>query len=131
MRKKDVEREKMINTIVLILMVVLMGSFGQVFQKKGLKEAGGIQLSELLSTKFFSIVFQKYVFVGVLLYLGASVLWLVILSRAELSFAYPLIALSYLVTVILARYFFGESITFFRWFGVLMIIGGAFLIMRS
>jgi hypothetical protein len=123
--------------IILILICVLMGSFGQIYMKKGLKESGGLQLNQILSPKFFSIVFQPHVFTGLALYIGASVLWLVVLSRADVSFVYPMIALGYIITAMLAKFYFpiigleSENITLIRWMGIILILGGVSLITRS
>src|SRR3989337_302056 len=106
---------KMIDVIILLLISVILGSLGQIAMKKGLTDSGGIELREILSTKLFSIVFQRYVFIGITFYLISTLLWFVILSKAELSFAYPLIALGYIITVFLASIFFKEAITPFRW----------------
>lgn len=122
---------KMINVVILILISVLLGSFAQVSMKKGLLDLGGIELKELITKKLFSVISQKYVFSGLVLYSIATLFWFVILSKAELSFVYPLIALGYIVTAFLAKYFFDEAITPLRWLGILLIVAGAFLIMRS
>lgn len=121
----------MIDVIALILVTVMLGSFGQVFMKKGLLEVGGIELGELLTKKLFSIVFQKYVFLGLVLYGVTTFLWFVVLSKADLSFVYPLVALGYVATAFLAKMYFNENITTMRWIGILVIIVGAALIMRS
>lgn len=121
----------MLDTIALILVIVAMGSTGQVFIKKGVSSTGGIKLEELLSAKLFSTVFEPNILIGIILYAAASMLWLVVLSKAELSFAYPLIALGYVVTAFLATIYFRENITLIRWFGILLILGGVFLVSRS
>jgi len=121
----------MIDVIVLILICVIMGSFGQIYMKKGLKNLGGISLNEILSVKLFSTVFEIDVFTGLLLYGIATLLWLTVISRADLSFAYPLIALGYVVTAFLARIYFNENITLMRWLGILLVLGGVFLISKT
>lgn len=134
MKRSDI---RMFDTMILILICVLMGSFGQIYMKKGLKESGGLQLNQILSWRFFSTVFQPHVFIGLALYIGASVLWLVVLSKADVSFAYPLIALGYVVTAILARVYFpiigleSENISLMRWMGIMLILGGVALVTRT
>ena len=51
--------------IALILICVAIGSFGQIYMKKGLINLGGIDLKEILTTKIFSTVFEKNVFTGI------------------------------------------------------------------
>lgn len=121
----------MLDVIALILISVVIASFGQVFMKKGVMDSGGIELREILSKKIFSIVFNHYVFAGLALYSITTLLWFVILSKADLSFVYPLIALGYVATAFLAKIYFDESITTMRWIGIMIIIAGAVLIMRG
>jgi len=124
-------KRKLIETLVLILVCVMMASFGQVYMKLGLTNVGGIGLSDLLSQRLFSVLFEEHVFIGIGLYAFSAILWLVVLSGSELSFAYPLVALGYLVTAFLSRYYFGENINIVRWLGILLILGGVFLISKS
>lgn len=121
----------MIDIIALVLILVVVISFGQVLMKRGLKNMGGINLNEVLSAKLFSVIFEKNIFFGIVLYVISTLLWLVILSKVELSFAYPLIALGYVVTAILAKLFFNENITLMRWMGILLVLGGVFLISKT
>jgi uncharacterized membrane protein len=125
-------RKKMaaVNIIILVLISVVLGAFGQVSMKKGLKNKP-IQLNELASTKLFSTIFEPYVFLGAVLYIVATLIWFVVLSNAELSFVYPLLGLGYIVTVLFARFYLGESIATTRWFGIILIVVGAVLVARA
>jgi drug/metabolite transporter (DMT)-like permease len=96
--------------------------------KKGTNTIGVITIKDIFSMKLFSIVFQKYIFVGIVLYMLGSMIWLVALSQEELSFIYPLIAIGYVLSSILAWFFFGEKLTLFRLFGIFLICGGVYLI---
>jgi drug/metabolite transporter (DMT)-like permease len=57
--------------------------------------------------------------------------WLVVLAKAEVSYAYPLISLGYVFTAILGRVLFGEAVTITRMTGILVICLGVFLVARS
>jgi len=116
------------SVLMLVLFCVIMGVIGQLVMKKGMNMIGIVDLKDIFSKKVFSIVFQRYVFVGILLYVLVSLVWLVILSQAELSFVYPLISLGYIITAILSWFLFGENLTMFRFFGILLICGGVYLI---
>ncbi|MEJ5329229.1 MAG: EamA family transporter [Desulfobaccales bacterium] len=58
-------------------------------------------------------------------------LWLIILSRAELSAVYPMLALSYALTAMAARLLLGEQLSSLRVLGITLICLGVFLIARS
>ena len=116
------------SVFILVSICVLMGVIAQLSMKKGMNIVGTVGLNDIFSTKVFSIVFQKYVFVGLILYFLASLVWLVILSQAELSFVYPLISVGYVITAILSWFLFKENLTLFRFLGILLICGGVYLI---
>jgi multidrug transporter EmrE-like cation transporter len=128
--KVKVKKIMAFDVIILVLISVVLGAFGQLFMKMGLKDRP-IELGQLVSLKFFDTIFQKYVFLGVVLYFLAVLLWFVVLSKAELSFAYPLISLAYVITAFLAMFVFKENVTVVRWLGIILILAGVFLITRS
>jgi drug/metabolite transporter (DMT)-like permease len=119
-----------LNVIILVLASVVLGAFGQLSLKKGLKDKP-IQISDLASTKLISTIFEPYVFLGALLYIAATLIWLVVLSNAELSYAYPLIGLGYIITTVFAFLYLGEQVALVRWLGVILIVIGAVLVGRS
>lgn len=125
---KSFKGRRKMSVLILVLTCVTIGVFGQLFMKKGMNSIGVVELKDIFSKRIFSIIFQKYVFIGIVLYLFASVIWLAVLSQAELSFAYPLIGIGYIFTALLAWVFFKENLTFIRFFGILLIIGGVYLI---
>jgi len=116
------------NVLFLVLICVSMGVVGQLSMKKGMNIIGNIVVKDVLSSRIFEILLQKYVFIGMIFYVLASLLWLVILSQEELSFVYPLISIGYIITAILSKLFFNESLTLFRFLGILLIFGGVYLI---
>jgi len=120
--------DKKMSVLMLVSLCIIMGVVAQLAMKKGMSMVGAVGLKDIFSKKVFSILFQKYVFVGIALYFLASLVWLVILSQAELSFVYPLISVGYILTAILSWFLFKESLTLFRFLGILLICGGVYLI---
>jgi drug/metabolite transporter (DMT)-like permease len=125
---RNIWRDKKMSVLILVLLCIIMGAIGQLAMKKGMSMIGTINLKDIFSKKIFPIVFQRYVFVGIVLYVLASLIWLVVLSQAELSFVYPLISVGYIITAILSWFLFNENLTLFRFFGILLICGGVYLI---
>ncbi len=110
----------------LILICVTLGAAGQLCLSKGVR---GHPLGSLL--QILGAFRSPYVLLGFLLYGLSSLLWLAVLSRADLSFAYPLISVSYLITVLGAALLFREEVSPLRWAGVLLICLGIALLVRS
>lgn len=118
--------------ILLILVSVSLAVFGQFFLKKGMLDIGEIPLN--FGTPFFllSRVFSSFkLFFGFSLFALSSIAWLVVLSRVELSFAYPMVSMGYILTVLMSWKFLGETINPLRWLALFVICIGVFLLSRS
>jgi multidrug transporter EmrE-like cation transporter len=122
---------KKMEVIALVLISVLLGVLGQLSLKQGMKNIGNFEVKDFLSSRIFELVAEKFVVIGIVLYAIATLLWLVVLSKAELSFAYPMLAIGYILIAIFSKIFFGENVTFARFFGILLISIGVFLLLRS
>lgn len=116
--------------LFLIFSAILLAVFGQLSMKKGMSNVGEIALKQLFSKRIFSF-FEKFVIIGISLYVISTTLWLVVLSQEELSLVYPLVGTGYVLTAILAKLFFKEKLTTFRMLGILLIIVGAYLIVAK
>ena len=114
--------------LLLIFTSIILAVFGQLSLKKGMNAVGSISVNDLFGAKLFSILSEKFVIAGIFLYFLSAAIWIVVLSQEEVSFAYPLVGLGYILTAILARFFFNENLTLFRILGILLIAVGAYLI---
>ena len=68
---------------------------------------------------------------GLLIYGLSAVCWLWVLARAQLSLAYPILALTFPIVLGLSAVFFAETITPLRWTGVGVIVLGVSLLART
>ena len=59
------------------------------------------------------------------------VVWILALSRVEVSIAYPMLSLGYVVNAVAAYYLFGEDVNAMRMSGIFVIIVGVVLVARS
>jgi drug/metabolite transporter (DMT)-like permease len=77
----------------------------------------------------FSIrsLFAPIFILALVIYAIATVMWVVVLSRVPLTVAYPLVALSYLIVPLLARFFLGEPLHWQTFAGAAVIIAGILL----
>ena len=74
---------------------------------------------------------DDWVWVGLVLFGLSAVVWLVVLSRASLSFAYPFASLTYVMILLFDRFVLDESVRGMRWAGVALIIAGIVLVSRT
>ncbi|MBI2934954.1 MAG: EamA family transporter [Chloroflexi bacterium] len=119
--------------IALVFICVVMGAFGQIFMKMGMEKIGPIgSISRLLQREFLLHIFTTApVMLGLALYAVSAFLWLAALSSLNVSFAYPLLSLAYVLVAVISYFMLKEPITAIRWIGIIMTVVGSFLITRS
>jgi drug/metabolite transporter (DMT)-like permease len=118
--------------LALILVDVILNVTGQLSLKYGMSKFGNFSLSlDTLPPIFFKAATNPHVLLGLICYGLGFMVWLIVLAKAEVSYAYPLISLGYVFTAILARALFGEAVTVTRMAGILITCLGVFLIARS
>lgn len=116
----------------LILITSIISAAGQILLKSGMQRNGnflinGFNLLELLKTVFSPLVLAGFLFYGV-----SSVLYLKLLSGSNLSSAYPLVVAStFIVLSFSSIILFSDSLNFYKTVGVIGIIAGIALIVRS
>ncbi|GBR75456.1 transporter EamA family [Candidatus Termititenax persephonae] len=120
-------------TILLVLVPVLIGVVGQLFLKKGMSLVGQFDfgLAAQIVPQFVRAFTNPWVLAGFIFYFVSSLFWMIVLSRVDLSFAYPLLSLGYAVVLLASFFFFREPVSAVRWLGVLVIMLGVTLISRS
>jgi drug/metabolite transporter (DMT)-like permease len=119
----------MIGTFLLGLVSIMLLSAGQTSLKYGLNVIGGVSLADGMS--FLKLFQTPWVIVGFMLYALSSILWLDVLSKLDFSLAFPMVGLTYVFTLLIGRFFFGETIGWERMLGVALIICGIFFLVRS
>lgn len=119
--------------LALVLVCVFAGASGQILLKIGMSKIGPIfQWSKLWQWEFFlHIITNPHVLLGLALYAGSAFLWLAALSNLNVSFAYPLLSLAYVVVAIASYFILKEPLSIARWAGILLIVLGSFLITRT
>jgi len=119
------------SALPFILIAVTLGVVGQLLIKIGLNSLKNLDFSSGLIITYLRIFTSLHVISGTLIYVLSVFFWLYALSKVELSFAYPFLALSYVFVLLASSIFLGETIPFIRWIGVLVICFGVLLISRS
>ena len=120
-------------TFPLIFLSVLLGVGGQLVLKIGMTQVGRIG-SEALAAPIqllMRVLATPMVLGGLGLYVVGAAVWLAVLSRVPLSLAYPVLALSYVITPILAWVALGETVPSVRWIGLATICLGVIIVSRT
>ena len=106
--------------LCLINVVLLVG--GQLLFRVG---ARGRDIAAL--PDMFRLMFSPFILAALFLYAGATLLWVYILTKAPLSYAYPIQALAFPLVVLLSAFLFNESVPVHRWVGIGVIMLGVLL----
>ena len=116
---------------IILAGAILLASFGQVTLKLGMNRVGVIGLGDLLSIEIMRKILFSLTSVGIVLYLSSAALYVVAISREDLTRIYPLISISYLLTLLLGFLFLVEHISAQRIFGVVLIVSGSYFVITS
>ena len=118
--------------IALILVSVTLAALAQLTLKHAMNQVaastGAVQLN---STSLKSIVETPAVWGGLALFGVSAVLWLAVLSRAPLSFAYPFVGLTYVLILLFDRFVLHQQVGLLRWGGVALIVAGIVLVAQT
>lgn len=120
------------NTLFIAILSITLSVMAQFSLKAGMS-GDGVKAILAQPQSFRSIIYvlmDKYVLGGFALYGLGAVVWLGVLSKWDVSKAYPLVGLGFVFTVIIG-YFLGEHVTPLRVIGVALICAGVFFVGRS
>ncbi len=123
----------MAKSLFLIFFAIILGLGGQLSLKTGMNRIGiidTIDLSNILSL-IGKVVLSPIILFGLGLYVVGFFVWLIVLSRVDLSFAYPMISLNYVLVVFFSWLVLGEHLDLTRLIGVLVICSGVVILSRS
>lgn len=122
----------MLKNYILIVLTVCISVIAQTFLKNGMKQIGHIDNLDIkmIVPVAWSMGTNIFVIGGLSLYVIGTFIWLVLLSRLDLSFLYPFGALQYLLIFIVSFLVFGENIKPARIAGALVILVGIYIISK-
>ena len=116
----------------LLMTGVLLNAGAQLLLKAGTNSVGVFEFSrDNLVPVGWRLATEPHIVGGLACYVISVVVWVLALSRVEVSIAYPLLSIGYVVNAIAAWYLFGEAVTPMRLAGIGIIIVGVCLVARS
>lgn len=116
----------------LVLVGVLLNAAAQLLLKAGTNAVGRFEFTAANALPVgLKLATQPGIVAGIACYVVSVVVWIMALSRAEVSVAYPMLSIGYVVNAIAAWYLFGEAVTPMRLAGIGIIVLGVFIVARS
>lgn len=116
----------------LIFTGVFLNAVAQLLLKAGTNAVGQFHFTaENVIPVGWQMATQPYILGGMVCYAVSLVVWIMALSRVEVSIAYPMLSVGYVLNAIAAWYFFGEAVSITRLVGIGVIILGVYIVARS
>ncbi len=117
---------------LLLLSGVTLNAAAQLLLKAGTRHIGEFAFSmENVVPIGWRLATEPHILGGLACYAISVVAWIMVLSRVEVSLAYPMVSFGYIVTALASWWLFGETLSVERIAGIFVIMFGVFLITRS
>ncbi|HTL55513.1 MAG TPA: EamA family transporter [Candidatus Limnocylindrales bacterium] len=120
--------------LLLILFIGLVcESTGVVLLKKGMTEVGGVARIDVpeIARVIKAAIVDPRILLGVFFEALFFICLLILMAQSDISFLWPLTALSFVFATLAAMWFLHEQVSSVRWAGVVFIMIGAALISYS
>ena len=120
----------MLKLLAILGIALIFEAIGVVFLKQGLKEISSltqVSLPEIIQLIGRGVT-NRHIILGVFFEALFFIGLLMLMSKADVSFVWPLTSLSFVVTTIAAKVYLDEPVSGLRWSGVCLIMMGAALI---
>ena len=125
-------KEHAVITYSLICLSIIVGVAGQTAIKLGVNNLNsGEATSNIALSVLAHSMRSPLVLLGLFLYGVGAAAWILVLSRVDLSFAYPFLALNFILITISSKVLISETIPLLRWIGVLIICAGILVVAVS
>jgi multidrug transporter EmrE-like cation transporter len=118
--------------IFLILASISFNASAQLLMRRGMLQIGEITISGMFSAGLFlRLVSNVFLWLSFLCYGTSILLWIVVLSGVEVSYAYAFSSLGFVLVAIMGAVFLKEQVSVIRIAGILIICFGVVLVARS
>ena len=116
----------------LIITGVLLNAIAQLALKASVSDTGiiGLDMQSLLSSAG-SLASNLWLWLGLICYAISVVVWILALSRVDVSIAYPMLSIGYIVNAVAAWHLFNEPMSIGKIIGIGIIILGVYILARS
>lgn len=122
-----------LSTFSIILAGVVLNSAAQLMLKAGARTLGAVSMGSAssLMQAAWSAATQPWIGLGLVCYFVSAALWIVALTRVDVTIAYPMLSMGYVIAAVLAWQLFGESLNAGRVAGIAIILIGVVVLARS
>ena len=118
-------------TFTFIIISVMLSVIAQILLKHGMSNSSvQAALNSDIINAFITIFTNVSVVAGLAAYVSSAGIWLLVLSKIDVSKAYPFVGLGFIGTMMFAYWFLNEPLTMTKVLGTLLVLAGVLLISR-
>jgi len=110
---------------------VILAAIGHLMIKAGLTGVAATTAHAAIFSRLLTYFTQPYVLLGLTIYGLGTAMWVVAVSKHDISYVFPISALNYVLVTMGGKFLFGETIPGKRWVGVALVIVGVALMQNS
>lgn len=119
-------------SFALIFAGVMLNATAQILMKAGTNAIGHFEFSaENILPIGWKLATEWHIVVALVCYAVSVVVWVLALSRVQVSIAFPLLSMGYIVTAVAAWLLLGEALSLTKLLGIGVIIFGVIIISRA
>ena len=119
-------------SFALILTGVLLNAAAQLLLKAGTNAVGHFEFHvDNILPVGLKLAFEPHIMAGMACYAVSLVVWIMALSRAPVSIAYPMLSIGYVINAFVAYLWFGEALASQKLLGIGFIVVGVYLVAKS
>lgn len=119
-------------SFAFLMLGVFLNATAQLLLKAGTNAVGQFEFSAgNIVPVGIKLALEPHIMGGLACYVVSVVVWILGLSRVEVSIAYPMLSVGYVLNAIAAWYLFGEAVSMSRLAGIGIIIVGVYIVARS
>ena len=112
-----------VRPLIVALFSIVLGATGQFLFRLGMMHYGKVTVTEIWR-QLGSIILTPAISLGFMFFGISSILWLVVISRWELSYAYPLVSLGYVIAILYGTFLLDENLSLAKILGSCLILAG-------
>ena len=113
-----------------VYLAIVFNILGQLSLKWSMLHFKDFTLRPLQLSRILSLVLAPYSVLGLILYAISAVFWMIALTKVELSVAYPMLSIGYVLIFFVSIFLFDEPFKYIRLLGVILIVIGVYFISR-
>ena len=119
--------------IAIILLSVCLAAAAQIMLKQGMNHVAEVSgaFTPTSGASLRAAATTPLVWIGLFTFALSALVWLAVLSRVDLSFAYPFASLTYVIILLYSKYIGDEPVSLVRWGGAALIVTGIVLIAQD